>query len=257
MWVLRTREIVVCKGITIVSYLTNLYHLNNSQGHSRSWIVTLKKVVLIVNHISIKYCVWLSTCSCVNYHYRFQALSENESWSKKCQTAHVCTLMERNWKNFCLVLCWCSLPICSFCFVSNQRASELSAMSMHVFLIIPLLLLQGLLVVAIFVFSFKILQLGISHENFISGRNVYQYIRFQYTSDLWQRSDLFLTTRLLIIRIILERGQMGCKLIWHIFMLFDTIDFSGNISHFCGCWWSEGSKINKKTLYKSWWKKGV
>ena len=129
----------------------------------------------------------------------------------KCQAAHVCTLIERNWKKFCLVLFWCSLSVCSFCFVSNQRASELSAMSMHVLLIIPLLLLQGVLLVAIFVFSFKILQLGINHENFISGTNVYQYIRFQYTCDLWQRSDLFLTTRLLIIRIILERGQMDCK----------------------------------------------
>lgn len=81
-----------------------------------------------------------------------------------------------------LMLSFCLFVL--FCFVSNQRASELSAMSMHVFLIIPLLLLQGVLAVAIFVFSFKILQLGTSHENFISGRNVYQYIIFQYTSDL-------------------------------------------------------------------------
>lgn len=129
-------------------------------------------------------------------------------------------------------------------------------MSMHVFLIIPLLLLQGVLVVAIFVFSFKILQLGINHENFISGRNVYQYIRFQYTSDLWQRSDLFLTTRLLIIRIILERGQMDCKpfIKFGIFLCYLTPLISQvTFPTFVGV--DEVKEVNKKTLYKSWWEK--
>lgn len=46
-------------------------------------------------------------------------------------------------------------------------------MSMHVFVIIPLLLLQVVLVVAIFMFGFKILQLGISlSTSYESGRNV-------------------------------------------------------------------------------------